>query len=144
MSDSNEKTNTQKHNAKAAAKAKLEKKKKMRQSFNWRPHDNPEHEETIEGEVVDFAFVPTQNPQYDDMPILFIQEEDREVYTALPSYHTVLASQLGDIDVEMGDYIIVSYVGKVNPEDGDPYHEYVAAKPGEEEEQEVNVSEVFG
>jgi hypothetical protein len=44
----------------------------------------------------------------------------------------------------MEDYIIVSYIGEREPDEGDSYHEYIVAKPGEEEEQETNVSEVFG
>ena len=144
MSDSQEKTSTQKHNAKAAAKAKLQRKKKMKKAYQWRPHDDEDAPDTVEGEIVDFAWIPTSNPKWDDMPILFIQEEDRDVYTALPSMHTVLQSQLGDVGVDMGDYIIVSYIGKREPNEGDSYHEYIVAKPGEEEEQETNVSEVFG
>lgn len=144
MSDSEEKTTTQEHNSTAAAKKKLQAKKRRKKAYQWSPHDDEDEGDTVEGKVVDFEWVPTSNPKWNDMPILYIQEESRDVYTALPSMHTVLQSQLGEVDVEMGDYIIVSYVGERTPENGDSYHEYIVAKPGEEEEEETDVSEVFG
>jgi len=136
MSDSAENTATQNTNKKASAKDRLEKRKNYNSAFIWQPYDDEDHEDTVSGEIVGFQWVPTENPNWPDMPILYIQEEDRDEWTALPSMHRVLQNELGRVGVskeKFGETIYVSYLGEGEGSNG-TYHKYVVAMEEEEED----------
>jgi hypothetical protein len=79
--------------------------------------------DAVVGEVVDVRQITTD---YGELDVAYLLDGDT-VYS-LPLGHTALRSQWTEEGVEIGDDVLVEYLGERESETGQSYHDYLVAR----------------